>query len=207
MNFCSQCGNKLAKGMIYCVNCGSKVTHIEPTIQDKPSPPVVRSSEGIIENEEKGLFDGRNGKRNKAVALGLAILLVGLVFIGQDNVGTVDLYVTYGAVCRDCDYVTADLDLPNGDFDSVIGFPDADGYVYWDYSFSIEKDALDEILWAYIIASHEEGSGTLFSTFIEVDDFPRGVGEDHCLLDSDMGTRSSSGSGKYFTYESYVNNC
>ena len=243
MNFCSECGTKLEEGMNYCGNCGSKVAHIEPTIPDKPSPPVVRSSEdtlncpeceqtlsvkmeirpvmsrcplckiefmamGIIEKEEKGLFDGQNGKRNKAIALGLIVLFVGLIIINQDD-ETVDLYVTYGAYCEDCGYVSADIDLPTGgSTDSVIGFPDADGYVFWEYSFSIKEDALDESLRAYIIASHEEGSDTFFSTFILVDDFPWEAGSDEaCVLDSDMVVSSSSGSGGYCTYESFVNNC
>ena len=119
-----------------------------------------------------------------------------------------DLYVTYMVNCQDCGIVTADLDLIDGTTDSVIGFPDDEGIIEWEYKYTIKESLIDELLWAYMIASHDVDDDIIFATLISVDEFPRSMDQNCCLVDSDIEYGSySSGSGGYFTYTQSVINC
>ena len=185
-----------------------------------PSPPGHSShgdsvisrpifSDDVSQNKTKIKDSKTKSPPQKIVAVIFVVVIVGSYFVlnsGEEN--SVDMYVTYGANCSDCFVVTADLTLIDGTVDSVIGFPDEDGYVRWEYEYSIYESGLDESWFAYIIASHEEDGDVLFVTYIEVDDLPHGQGEKNCILDWDTEYgSSSSGSGGWSSYNEIVNNC
>lgn len=184
-----------------------------------PTPPgfisnkeIIPSSPILPDNKSQGKTKIKHSKTKfspKIVAIVLVIVILGGYFaLNNDEENSVDMYVTYGVFCADCSIVTADLDLIDGTVDSVIGFPDEDGAVRWEFHYSIYESALDRNMFAYIIASHDEDGDVLFSTYIEIDDFPHGQGDNNCLLDWDTEYGSSaSGSGGWFSYNEVVNSC
>ena len=144
------------------------------------------------------------------VSLILLFAVIGAIILQEEDEDPkeYDLYVTYMVICQDCGIVTADLDLIDGTSDSVIGFPDGEGHIEWEYKYSIKEPLIDESLWAYMIASHDVNNDILFATLISVDEYPRSMGQNSCLVDSDVEYGSYySGTGGYFTYTESVINC
>ena len=85
---------------------------------------------------------------------------------------------------------------------------DDEGNIEWEYKYTIKEPLIDASLWAYMIASHDVNNDIIFATLITVDEYPRSMDENCCLVDSDIEYGSySSGTGGYFTYTESVINC
>lgn len=89
--FCQKCGYKLEEGDLFCENCGTKVNHVEESVEIKEENITSNSiKENNIANAEPKVEEGRNQnkKSSKKVLIilgGIIALIIGFIALGTSE--------------------------------------------------------------------------------------------------------------------------
>jgi hypothetical protein len=214
--------------MKFCRSCGSGVESIKPVLEENepanaplpfihaaaPSDELTTDESSLetinvidlTEKQKEDLDEKEKKKKLIAAAIVVVIIIAGITVLNQEDEDTT-IYVYYAVYCEDCGVISVDLTLPNGREESKVGIPDEDGRVKYVEVFNVNSKAIDDPIFAYIIAQNGNSDEVIMATMVGVDShYPD---EETCIYNSDMVYESyaTSGSGGWFIFDDVINGC
>ena len=230
--FCTSCGVEIVQSSHFCQECGNPIKNIVSTTstavdldnltqtntdsfnteidskKNHPPPPTVIPDDSYEETSDSKKISIGSFEIDKRIFGGFIVfILIFSAYVLTPDEEEIDLYIQFNVMCSNCEGpISADIEsMIPGSVDYVIGYPDDEGHVKWEYSYTLPASESDSLLWASIIATNSDGEDRFMATFISVDDEP--TNGQSCLIDSDYDISQAIGSWNYFTYDGYVNQC